>query len=141
MNRKHVTILLLPIFFNFTVGCTSTSTVLTNMSNYDTSDPEVLQELSSGKITRLERTDSVTIVFNEEGTRYQHRYPGKDSVIVGWDTTGNVSVTELRQVRTLVVEQSETSAGKTIALVGGIVAGTVLAFGIIMAVAIHDIFD
>jgi len=117
---KWVTILILVMFVNLSIGCTSTNLVLKERTELDLSNHEVLKLLSKNKISMIERGDSVKLSFDDDGGRYLASYGDADSVIVGKTIDGVSSVTKLSQVNSVWIQEENFNFWKTYLLVNGI---------------------
>jgi len=122
---KWITVGLLVVFVNFTIGCTSSNQVFMERDEYIALMPNDHQGLSSGKIAKLKREDGVIVTFNEEGAIFKESYLGEDSVFVGFLYVGELSVTPLTDVETIWIEKSETNYGGTVLLTLGAAAAAI----------------
>ena len=115
MCRVSITVLSIAIFLNLISGCTSTNIVGVEKNINIDSTQSTITTIAAKKIVRVQRIDSVLVVYNEGGAGFKESYQGKDSVIVGIKDGGGLSVTKLELIQIIWYEDGEVSVGKTAA--------------------------
>jgi len=137
MFRAYVRGFLLIFTFTWIAGCASTNFVEIGRTEIDPPVSRVLHTLSSNKIVIVERRNGGNIHYNEEGANFFTSYQGEDSVIVGTDQQGTLSVTRLNQVNRVWMEKKEIDAVATILVAGGI---AITALYVVLLIEFQDGF-
>jgi len=139
MYRADIRCAFLIIFLTCIAGCASTNFVEIGKTDIDHPNPGVLHALSSNKIVIIERRDEGNIHYNKDGAIYFASYHGEDSVIVGSDAQGTLSVTKLNRVNRVWIEEKQVNTAATLLVVGGVVVTALyIAFIIEMRDGFYD---
>jgi len=117
-----MSIILLAVYFNFTIGCSSTNLAERNFDEKNASNRVVIEELSTNKIAKLRQNDGRVVQFDERGAKYVESFIGQDSVIVGSTTEGQLSVIKLRGIQEVWYQGLQINVLKVAAYTIGIAA-------------------